>query len=293
MRGNKGMKDRKEKSLTNRQRVAIKKTVCIVVGFAVGITIALPFVWMLFCSFYGEAGDLFQSPPRLPDRLHFENYALAAEKMQLYVLLGNTLKIVICNMVLVLISSILVGYGFARFQAYGKNICFTILLSTMMLPWVITMVPAYMLFSDFNMIGTHLPLILPAIGGNAFYVFILRQYFRGMPVELDDAAKIDGCNSFQTLVIIHLPNCLPVLMTVVIFSFNAAWGDYVGPSIYILKEEMYTLSLGLQRLKTSNYTAPPWHLLMAGCVMFSLPMVLIFLFAQKAFIKGVVTSGLK
>lgn len=283
--------DRKPLSRKVKKR-AVTVTVA-AVAFFIGFVTAVPFIWMLICSFFGSADELFLFPPQFPDRLHFENYAAAINYMNLWNLLKNTMILVVCNMTLTIASSISVAYGFARFRGYGRNICFALLMSTMMLPWVVTMVPAYILFSRLHMIGTFLPLILPSIGGSAFYIFMMRQYFMGIPYDLDEAAKLDGCTAFGILVRVHLPNCWPILATMLIFSFNGTWGDYVGPSIYLLKEEMFTLSLGLQRFKTSNYTAPPWHRLMAGCVMFSLPMIVIFACAQKAFVRGIVTSGLK
>lgn len=270
----------------------IKLTALTIGAYTVGIVLALPFLWMVVGSLMPKASDLFVFPPKL-QAPHFVNYLAAIDYMNLGRLVGNTLILVVANMALNITASVLVAYGFARFKGRGRSICFALLMSTMMLPWVVTMVPAYMLFSRFNMIGTYMPLILPAIGGTAFHIFMMRQYIKGIPYDLDEAARIDGCNSLGILVKIHLPNCVPILATMLIFSFNGVWGDYVGPSIYIMKEDMYTLSLGLQKFKTSNYTAPPWHELMAGCVMFGLPMVVIFLAAQQAFVRGIVTSGIK
>ena len=176
---------------------------------------------------------------------------------------------------------------------YNQKKGVTILLSTMMLPWVVTMVPAYVLFAKLGLVGTLWPLILPSIGGSAYNIFLLQQFFRSIPKELDDAAKIDGCNSFQVLTRILLPNCGPIIATMVIFSFIGIWSDYVGPSIYILDQEQYTLALGLQFLKTSNFIAPPWHRLLAGCVLYALPMVIVYICCQKAFVRGAVDSAIK
>jgi multiple sugar transport system permease protein len=279
--------------LTPKRKKLLKQIIFSVLGLVIGFTLAFPFIWMLICSFYETASDLFQFPPRLPNFFNFKNFADFIQFTNLFKLIGNTMILVLSNMVLSIGASTLVAYGFARFNAKGKNFFFILLLSTMMLPWVVTMVPAYMLFSKVNLVGTYLPLILPSIGGSAFYIFMMRQFFMGIPKELDEAAKIDGCSSFGILWRIHLPNCWPILATMVIFNFNGIWSDYVAPSIYILDQNRFTLALGLQQLKVSNYNAPPWHQLMAGSFIYALPMILVYIFCQKAFVRGVVTTGIK
>jgi multiple sugar transport system permease protein len=248
---------------------------------------------MIFCAFQETSSDVYSYPPNIPNFLNFNNFKFYLVETEFLNQLGNTLLLVVSNMVIGLVASILVAYGFARFRAKGKKVAFTLLLSTMMLPWVVTMVPAYMLFAKLNMIGTFWPLILPSIGGSAFNIFLLRQFFMSLPRDLDEAAKIDGCNSFQVLTKILLPNCGPIIATIVIFSFIGTWSDYVGPSIYILDESHFTLSLGLQFLKSSNFIAPPWHQLMAACVIYALPMVIVYICCQKAFVRGAVGSAIK
>lgn len=283
----------KKSRLTLTKRRRIKSIFLTIIGILLGLILAMPFIWMIICAFQETSSDVYAYPPKMPNFTNFKNFKFYLVETNFFLQLKNTLLLVISNMVIGLVASILVAYGFARFNGKGKNVMFTILLSTMMLPWVVTMVPAYMLFAKLKMIGTFWPLILPSIGGSAYNIFLLRQFFMSLPRELDEAAKIDGCNSFQILTKILLPNCGPIIATIVIFSFIGTWGDYVGPSIYILNEDHYTLSLGLQNLKSFNFIAPPWHQLLAGCVIYSLPMVIVYLCCQKAFVRGAVGSAIK
>lgn len=279
--------------MSRKQRQNLYSWLRTVAGLLIGLIMAIPFFWMVVCAFQKDSSSLFTMPPTVPNFSNFANFAYYLNETPFWSQLGVTFLLVFSNMVIGTLASIFVAYGFARFKAPGKKMMFTLLLSTMMLPWVVTMVPAYMLFAKMNMIGTYWPLILPSIGGNAFYVFLLRQFFMSIPHELDDAARIDGCNSFQILWRIILPNCWPILATIAIFSFNSVWSDYIGPSIYILDTDQYTLSLGLQYLKTANYGAPQWQYIMAGCVIYSLPMVVVYLTFQKAFVRGAMGSAIK
>ena len=279
--------------LTRKQKRIMGSTLRTIFGIILGLVLAMPFIWMIICSFQKTASDIYAYPPKLPNFLNFNNFAFYLTQTNFLKQLGNTLLLVFSNMIIGITASTLVAYGFARFKAKGKKVAFTLLLSTMMLPWVVTMVPAYMIFAKLGMVGSFWPLILPSIGGSAYNIFLLQQFFMGIPKELDEAAKIDGCNSFQILVHILLPNCAPILATMAIFSFIGTWSDYVAPSIYILDPEHYTLALGLQFLKTSNYIAPPWHQLLAGCVIYALPMVIVYICCQKAFVRGAVGSAIK
>ena len=211
-------------------------------------------------------------------------------------MLGNTLIVVFGSMALSIFASILVAYGFARFRARGKKVMFSVMLGTMMLPWIVTLMPSYILFQQLGWTGTFLPLIVPAIGGGAFNIFLLRQYFMGIPKSIDEAGILDGCSRFGVLWRLIIPQCKPILATLVVFSFNGAWSDYVGPSIYLMgAEDKYTLSVGLTILKNQalGQGAIPWHLIMAGCVLFALPMIVVLFAAQDAFVRGIVTTGLK
>lgn len=277
-----------------RQRIDLmKKIVTSILAVLFGLVIALPFIWMFVCSMYGTSEEIFQTPMQLPDGFHFENYGKIAQNMELLLLLKNTLELLVFNVVIGMLSSVIVAYGFARYNAKGKAVFFALMLSTVMLPWVVTMVPAYMLWSKVNLIGTKWPLMLPAIGGGAFNVFMLMQFIRGIPKELDEAATIDGCSKFMILFRIVLPNCVPVLVTILVFSFNGQWADYLGPSLYLKDTDQYTVALGLLLAKNSMYTAPRWNEIMAGCVIFTLPSIIVYAFSQRYFVRGIVMTGLK
>lgn len=276
-----------------RVRQSVGRAVCFVVALIIAVLFCLPFVYMLLCSFQPTSADIFQWPPKLiPEVFRFSNYVEAFRTMNFPWAFGNTLLLVVSVMTLNLVGSILVAYGFARFEARLKRKLFGLLLSTMMLPWVITMIPSFAIYRYIGWIGTRLPLIVPAIGGSAFNIFMLRQFMLGIPKGLDEAATIDGCGSFGILWRILLPNMLPVLATLVVFQFTSVWSDYVGPSIYLLDSDLHTLSLSLYNFQDSSGVME-WNKVMAGCVMFSLPMVLVLFLAQNAFVRGIVSSGLK
>jgi len=272
--------------------MTLHKTGWWLLAAVISMVMAVPFLWMVSNSFKGAA-EIFQWPPLLvPKQWMSENYVNAFQSIDMLLLTKNTLIVVICVLVLQIASSVIVAYGFARFEAPGSKTLFYVLLATMMLPWVVTMIPAYVIFLKINWVGTYLPLIAPHIGGSAFFIFMIRQFFMGIPRELDEAATIDGCGDLKILFRIILPNCKPLLATLLVFSFTATWSDYIGPSFYITDPDMFTLSLGLQAFRGLNSTMP-WHEVMAACVIFSLPMVIIFFIAQNAFTKGIVMSGLK
>ena len=276
-----------------RVRQSVGRVICFVVALIIAVLFCLPFVYMLLCSFQPTSADIFQWPPKLiPEVFRLSNYVEAFRTMNFPRAFGNTLLLVVSVMTLNLVGSILVAYGFARFEARLKRKLFGLLLSTMMLPWVITMIPSFAIYRYIGWIGTRLPLIVPAIGGSAFNIFMLRQFMLGIPKGLDEAATIDGCGSFGILWRILLPNMLPVLATLVVFQFTSVWSDYVGPSIYLLDSDLHTLSLSLYNFQDSSGVME-WNKVMAGCVMFSLPMVLVLFLAQNAFVRGIVSSGLK
>lgn len=280
---------------TKARREKIVNIVISVIMALVCLILLIPFLWMLVNSFQPNAESLFTDPPRLPDPWTFGNYVTVFETWNFFQMLGNTLFIVFSSMILSLTSSVIVAYGFARFRARAKKAMFAIMIGTMMMPWIVTLMPSYVLFSKLGWTGTFLPLIVPAIGGGAFNIFLLRQYFMGIPKSIDEAGIIDGCSRFGVLWWLLLPQCKPVIATLIVFSFNGAWCDYVGPSIYLMgMKDKYTLSVGLSILSAQSLgNAIPWHLIMAACVIFALPMVIVLFVAQDAFVKGIITTGIK
>ena len=224
-------------------------------------------------------------------KFHWENFLLAVTKVPFGRYLLNTLIVVFFGTIGTVVSCTLVAYGFARFRARGMPILFLLLLSTIMLPPQVTLIPTFILFKKIGWYDTLLPLIVPAFFANAWDVFLLRQFFMCLPPELDDAAVIDGCSPLGVLWHIIIPQSYPVLATVSIFSIIYAWNDFYAPLIYLHSQEHWTLALGLQSFN-AVYTNQG-NLLMAASVLMVIPPILIFFFAQRLFIQGVVISGIK
>jgi len=208
------------------------------------------------------------------------------------VYLRNTLVVAVLGVIGTTLSSALAAYGFARISWPGRDKVFLLALSTMMVPFAVTMVPLYGVFRALGWIGTLKPLWVPAFFGSAFNIFLLRQFFRTIPQDLSDAARIDGCSEFGIFWRIILPLSKPALAVVALFHFMWAWKDFMGPLIFLTKQETFTLSLGLQFYQ-SQHGGSEWHFLMAASMMMILPIVLLFFFTQRTFIQGISTTGLK
>ena len=208
------------------------------------------------------------------------------------VYLSNTLIVAVLGVIGVTLSSSLAAYGFARVPWRGRETLFLVALSTMMVPFAVTMVPLYGVFRALGWIGTLRPLWVPAFFGSAFNIFLLRQFFRTIPQDLSDAARIDGCSEFGIFWRIMLPLSKPALAVVALFHFMWAWNDFMGPLIYLTKQDTYTLSLGLQFYQ-SQHGGSEWHYLMAASTLMILPIVVLFFFTQRTFIQGISTTGMK
>jgi multiple sugar transport system permease protein len=224
-------------------------------------------------------------------KFHWENFLLAMTKVPFDHYFLNTMTIVVFGTIGTIVSCTLVAYGFARFRSKAMPILFLLLLSTIMLPPQVTLIPTFIVFKKIGWYDTLLPLIVPAFFANAWDVFLLRQFFMSLPTELDDAARIDGCGPFGILWHIIIPQSYPVLATVTIFSVIYAWNDFYAPLIYLQSQEHWTLALGLQSFN-AVYTNMG-NLLMAASTLMVIPPILMFFFAQKLFIQGVVISGIK
>jgi len=251
----------------------------------------LPLFWMISSSLKPEWQVLANPPVWLPNPPRWENYREALTYLPFGRYAINTLIISLGAIVGHVLSCTLVAYAFARLRAPGKNFLFLLVLSTLMLPYPVTMVPLFALFNWLGWIDTFLPLIVPAFFGNAFYIFLLRQYFLTLPPELEDAARIDGANTLQILWRVILPISTPALATVVIFTFQATWNDFLQPLIYLQDQSHYTLTLGLNFFRGSFQVN--WSYLMAASLVVVLPVVLVFFFAQRLFIQGIAMTGMK
>lgn len=250
-----------------------------------------PFLFMLSTSLK-ELKQVFMWPPQMiPNPVTLANYVEGWDFLPTASFYKNTIIVASLNILGTVLSSTLVAYGFARLRFAGRNILFMILLSTMMLPGQVTMIPLYVGFSKIGWVGTLQPLFVRSFFGNAFHIFLLRQFLMTIPRELDDAARIDGCGYLRTLVSIILPLTVPAIGVVAIFSFTAAWNDFMGPLIYLRRLEQFTIAMGLRMFQMQGGT----HMgrLMAMAVLALLPQIVIFFFAQRQMIQGIVMTGIK
>ncbi|HEV7663728.1 MAG TPA: carbohydrate ABC transporter permease [Chloroflexota bacterium] len=223
---------------------------------------------------------------------HWSNFAEAWKLSNFGRLFFNTLAIALIGTVGAVSSAVVVAYGFSRFRIPGKAILFTILVSTIILPQQVTIVPTYALFSRIGWVGTWLPLLVPHFFGNAYNVFLLRQFFMSIPRELDEAAMLDGASPFRTLVSVILPQAWPAIMAVCLFHFFFAWNDFLGPLVYLVgHEELWPISVGMSYF-TGQYTQLP-HLIQATALMALAVPVAVFVLAQRVFVQGVVVTGVE
>jgi multiple sugar transport system permease protein len=206
--------------------------------------------------------------------------------------LGNTVILCVLNVVGMVFSSSLVAYGFSRIEWRGRDGVFLVLLATMMIPFPVTMVPLYALFRELGWIGTLRPLWVTAFFASAFNVFLLRQFFRTIPKELSEAARIDGCSEFRIFWQIVLPLCRPALAVVALFTFLGTWNDFLGPLIYLTDERDFTLALALKSMQQKS-ALTDWHYLMAASTLVILPIIALFLAAQRTFVEGIALTGSK
>ncbi|MDQ0091142.1 oligogalacturonide transport system permease protein [Paenibacillus anaericanus] len=260
-----------------------------------GLVMVYPLIWLFTSSFKTNA-DIFGSSKLLPSTYVWDSYVLGWQGTGQYGFQDffiNTLKLVIPTVVFTIISSVIVAYGFARFNFPFKTMLFSIMIATLMLPNASIMIPRYILFNKMNWLDTYLPFIIPAaFATGAFFVYMMIQFIRGLPVDLDEAATIDGCNSFSVLTRVLLPLCKPALFSVGIFQFMWTWNDFFNSIIYISSVKKFTVSLGL-RLSLDASSAVSWNQVLAMSVVSVLPCILLFFFAQKYFVEGISTTGLK
>ncbi|MHB0857159.1 MAG: carbohydrate ABC transporter permease [Anaerolineae bacterium] len=270
------------------------RTIATYVGLAVVSTIILiPLFWMMSTSLKKQMDVYIFPPVWIPRPPQWQNYltVLTTFDFPLYAL--NTAFITSTVIVGTLLSSSMAGYGFARLRAPGKNLIFMLLLATMMLPYTVVMIPVFVLFKNLKWLDSFKPLIAPAFFGNVFYIFLLRQFFLTVSPDLEDAARIDGCSARQTYTRIMLPLARPALITVAIFAFVESWNDFMGPLIYLSSESKRTIALSLAFYQGSTRVGPQLHLLMAASFLAVLPCILVFYFAQRYFVQGIVFTGVK
>lgn len=259
------------------------------------ILMIAPFAFLVSSSLKVET-QVFQFPIQwIPDPVRWMNYVDALTQKPFGMYFSNTMIIAALNQVAILVTASLVGYGFARIEFPGRDLWFGIALATMMLPYYVTMVPQFILFSKLKWMDSFLPLTVPFFfGGGAFNVFLFRQFFKTIPEDMSDAARIDGCSELQIYWMIFVPLSTSAFITVAIFTFMASWNDFIGPLLYINSPSNFTIALGLATYRSMmGVGRTRWDLLMAASVAMTTPVVLLFFILQRYFIKGVVMSGIK
>lgn len=252
----------------------------------------LPLLWLLSSSLK-STNLIFIFPPQwIPNPVRFANFSDVFRVIPFAQFTLNTVIVTSLALVGQLLTASLVAFGFARLRFPGRDLLFLVLLGTIMIPYHITLIPTFVLFRLLGWLDTWLPLIVPYwFGGGAFFIFLLRQFFMRLPLELDDAAYIDGATIFGVFWRIILPQAKPALGVVAVFSFLNHWNDFFGPLIYLNSVEKYTLAIGINLFRSFQTTE--WNLLMAASVMITLPCILLYALAQRFFIQGVVFTGLK
>ena len=254
-----------------------------------------PLLWMVASSLKPTA-DIFSSLSLIPSSLHWESYVqgwMGFGNQNFSLFFYNTFKLIVPTVCLTLVSSAVVAYGFARLDFPFRKILFALMISTLMLPTTVLVVPRYILFKNLGWLDSYLPFFVPALfAGQSFFIFMLVQFIRGIPKELDESAVIDGCNTFQIMTRILMPLCKPALFSVALFEFIWRWNDFFNQLIYISSVSKYPLALGL-RITIDVGSTVNWNQVLAMSVVTMLPPVIIFALAQKYFVEGIATTGLK
>jgi len=286
--------------LKKKRREAIQRVVIHAVLVAGCVLFSMPFVWLILASFKGPT-EIFAEPMRwLPDVFRarpivwadvFRNFTSAQEFIPFWLWIRNTLYVTVMNVMLTVLSCSFVAYGFSRIRWRGRNTVFILVLATMMLPAQVTMIPVFLIFNQLGWYNTLKPLWVGAIFGNAFSIFLLRQFMMTLPTDLEDAAKIDGCGHFRIYTTIVLPLIKPALAVVAVQTFRGAWNNFLGPYIYINTKDHMTIALGLQWFKSEHMSM--YGEMMATSLVMTLPMIVIFFLCQRYMIQGITLTGIK
>lgn len=253
----------------------------------------IPLYWMIRSSFM-RSTEIYQMNPFIiwPETMLIENYtdAMAFAPFGLYA--RNTIIIVLGNLIGTVLTSSMAAFAFSRIRWAGQKICFAIIISTMMLPGAVTLIPQFLIWSRLGLIDTYVPLILPSfLGGGAFNIFLFRQFFMAIPKDLDEAAKIDGARPLRIYAQIILPLSKSAIIVVALFTVLACWNDFFGPIIFLNSKEKFTLAVGLLQFRGDYGTK--WNLLMAASTIVTAPCIVLYLIGQKYLIEGVALTGMK
>lgn len=277
-------------SIASAQRKAPRLSLALTYAILLALSALFfaPFLWLMITSFKPEK-EIFTTV--WPKTWVWDNFTNGLTHFPFALYLRNTLLLCAVNVVGTVLSSSLVAYGLARIPWKGRHVLFALLLSTMILPAQVTMVPLFAVFKWLGWVDTFLPLTVPAFLGNAFFIFLLRQFFLTIPNDLTEAARIDGCNELTTYWRIILPLATPALATVGLFTFMNTWNDFLGPLIYLFDDRKFTLSVGLAMF--SSQYGSFWGQMMAVSALMILPILVLFFFTQRTFIQGIAMSGIK
>ncbi len=273
-------------------KTLVGKAIVYALLLAGAVAFLFPLLWMIATSLK-PAAETMQSPPTLiPSAILWSNYADATSAIPFWRYTLNTLIVCVLSVVGMVTSSVLVAYGFSRMEWKGRDALFVVVLGTMVIPFPVIMVPLFVVFSELGWVGTLKPLWAPTFCAAAFNIFLLRQFFRSIPKDLSDAARIDGCSEWGILWRVIVPLSRSAILVVALFQFIASWNDFLGPLIYLTRQETFTLSLGLQFFQ-SQHGGTEWNLLMAAATMMTAPIIILYFFTQKSFIEGITLGGIK
>ncbi|MDK8642388.1 carbohydrate ABC transporter permease [Niallia taxi] len=281
------VKAKKPRSLKKGRRLEKGFTYFLLI--ALSILFLFPFLWLIGTSVKPENEAMAFPPTLLPKNWDLANYKEVFTLVDFGQYYLNSVIVTVCVVIGTVVSSTLVAYGFARIKGKGRNFWFVLLLGTMMLPPQVTMIPVYMIFSKLGWVNTFLPLIVPSFFGSAYFIFLLRQFFKTIPKELEESAYLDGCGAFGIFWRIIIPLSVPSIITVALLSFMWTWNDFLNPLIYLNDDSKYTLALGILQFKGALLIQ--WGPMMAASVFIILPLIIIFFVGQKYFVQGIATTG--
>ncbi len=279
--------------LTRARRRRLWAAVALLVIAAGAAVITLPLAWMVSTSLK-KSTEVFVLPPQwIPPTPQWVNYREIFDAAPFGRYLLNSTIVTGLSVFGSLLSCSLAAYGFARLRFPGRDLIFVVLLSTLMLPATVTIVPRFVVFEQLDWLNTFKPLIVPSFFGSAFNIFLLREFFRTLPNDLEDAARLDGASTLRIFATIVLPLSKPALVTVALFTFINTWNDFLNPLLYLSTEDKYTVAIGLINFTGSDRVGPQMHLLMAASFLTTIPVLVVFFLAQRLFVKGIVFSGIK
>ncbi len=273
-------------------RRALGQTLSYVLLLAVTLLVVMPVAWIFLVSLRTQSEYTTYPITFLPSSAHWENYYRAVIEYAFMPKLWNTLQIAVPSTILTVLSSALAGFGFARHRAPLKNLMFVLVLSMLMVPRMVTIIPTFMLFAKLHLTNTYWPWILWGLTGSSYHIFLFRQFFSAIPKDLEDAAEVDGCGRLRIFWQIFMPNSAPVIATAAIFHFQWVWGDWVDPQIFLTAAKT-TLAVFLQTAYQDPKGFPLDTLKLAAVAVYITPMLIVFFIAQKYIIQGIVTTGLK